>query len=537
MSKQAQRKMKDILRCAEKQNNYDANDINSIFKYALGIEGKTLLDILKDAHLSDEDIEWVHSKESDKGLPGKIVEASYFGYELNSRQEADFESVGAELKTTAADLDERTERYRSGETVSVTQIDFNGPVECDFYKSHLYEKLKMLLVIFYHRDRSLESKLQYEVFFASLFKPSETDMAIIKSDYREINRKISQGLAHQLSRADGTYLSTAPKARKSTNLISPYYGGEKIVKRSYTLKKDYVNVILNGYYERQEAEERLITDIHELDELSFEEVIQSRFEQFIGDDIWDIVGVLNLHAEQTRDVFGFADIPVGKVTKATLPTVTARMLGLKKLKAEEFTRAGIVVKTIFFNKHGTNKEKFRLGDVDFLEINSLADEYVGIDTDENGVEYEGIFSGWEESELYAQLDSLKYLLVVFQENSDGDIIFKGSKLWAMSDDDIELAHLDWLDIKSVLSDGVQLMVGQDGRTYNNFPGVADARRIHLRPHGDKAFYVGADGVSWGNGCISDTELLPDGRRMTRQSYWLNNSFIKSVVSDLVDDQD
>jgi hypothetical protein len=31
--------------------------------------------------------------------------------------------------------------------------------------------------------------------------------------------------------------------------------------------------------------------------------------------------------------------------------------------------------------------------------------------------------------------------------------------------------------------------------------------------------------------------LPDGRRMTRQSYWLNNSFIKSVVSDLVDDQD
>ena len=95
MSKQAQRKMRDILRCAEKQNNYDANDINSIFKYALGIEGKTLLDILKDAHLSDEDIEWVHSKESDKGLPGKIVEASYFGYELNSRQEADFESVGA----------------------------------------------------------------------------------------------------------------------------------------------------------------------------------------------------------------------------------------------------------------------------------------------------------------------------------------------------------------------------------------------------------------------------------------------------------
>lgn len=94
-----ERRMKDVLRCPEKQNNYDETDIHSIFQYALGIEGKTLLTILQEAGLTEEEIAWVHSKESDKGLPGKIVEASYFGYELNSRQEADFETVGAELKT------------------------------------------------------------------------------------------------------------------------------------------------------------------------------------------------------------------------------------------------------------------------------------------------------------------------------------------------------------------------------------------------------------------------------------------------------
>ena len=66
--------MKDVLRCAEKQNKYDECDINSIYQYARGIEGKTLLQILQEANLTEEEIEWVRTKESDKGLPGKIIE-------------------------------------------------------------------------------------------------------------------------------------------------------------------------------------------------------------------------------------------------------------------------------------------------------------------------------------------------------------------------------------------------------------------------------------------------------------------------------
>lgn len=535
-----ERHMKDVLRCPEKQNNYDETDINSIYRYALEIEGKTLLTILQEAGLTAEDIAWVRSKETDKGLPGKIVEASYFGYELNSRQEADFDRAGAELKTTPADLDASTNRYKSGETVSVTQIDFRGPVEDDFYASHLYDKLRMLIIIFYHRDKSLPSKLLYEVIFADLFSPSEEDLAIIRSDYREIIQKIRSGQAHTLSRADGTYLSTAPKARRSTNMITPYYGGERLVKRSYTLRKEYVNVILDGYYHREQrravaaADERLITDIHELDRMSFAEIIQSRFERYIGWSIWDIAETLNLHAEQTRETLGLSDIPVGVMNKATIPTITARMLGLRTLRSEEFTKAGIVVKTVCFNSRGTNKEKFRLGDVDFLEIYNTPAPHEVVEIDEDGNEEIVIDTGWRDSELFSQLDSVKYLFVVFQENADGEIIFKGSKMWAMSDEDIELARLDWMDIRAVLNHGVELTIGEDGRTYNNFPGVAEARRIHLRPHGAKAFYVDLDGTFWGNGQLGDTEPLPDGRRMTRQSYWLNNRFVRDIVQDLVD---
>lgn len=531
------KKMKDVLRCAQKQNCYDEADINSVYQYALGIQGKTLLQILHEANITEEDIAWIHTKETDKGLPGKIIEASYFGYELNNRQEADFDKIGVELKSTPADLDKTTQLYKSGETISITQIDFNHPIEKDFFKSHLYNKLNMLLVIFYHRNKNLPSKLLYNVFYATLFKPSIEDIAIIESDYREITRKIRSGKAHLLSRSDGTYLSTATKST-NTKQINPYYGGESIVKRSFTLRKEYVNVILSTYYQRETNEEKFLSEVELLDlkRMTFAEKIQERLHPYLYENITQIADTLNSFYEQTNSEFSKLD--VSTKNKATIPHLTARMLGLKKLKCEEFTKAGIVVKTIFFNVHGTNKEKFRLGDVDFFEIYNTPDPHEEIVIDEETQEeYKIIKTGWKDSELYAQLDSLKYLFVVFQENIDGEIIYKGSKLWSMSDEDINLAFKDWLDIKKILKEGVKLTRvrwGNDERTENNFPGVSEARRIHLRPHGDKSFYVEINGESWGNGQLSDTEPLPDGRRMTRQSYWLNNSFVREIVKDLID---
>lgn len=525
-------KMKDVLYCPHMMDKYDATDIQSIFNYAVKIEGKTFLQILQEAGLSDESIKWVELKQSDKGLPGKIVEASYFGYELNSRQEADFEYVGVELKTTAADMDTATSKYKSGETISITQIDFKGPVEENFYLSHLYQKLKMLIVIFYHRDKSKKSKLQYEVIYSSLFEPTEHELAIIKSDYREIIKKIMSGQAHTLSRADGTYLSTAPKAQKSTNTVVPYYGGESLVKRSYTLRKEYVNVILEGYYSRPIKEERIINDVSELEEMSFAQIIQRRFSKFIGKKVWDIARELNKNPIGI-DGQPMSQIEIGEITKATFAQLTARMLGLRALRSEELIKAGIVVKTVKFDSKGKNKENLRLGDVDFMEIFNSPASSVVVETDENGVEQEYFTSSWESSELYAQLDTLKYLFVVFQDDNNGGVVFRGCKLWAMSDGDIALAEKDWKDIKKVITNGVELVVGEDGRTHNNFPGPAKARRIHLRPHAQKAFYVDANGKSWGNGKLSDTVFLPDGRRMSRQSYWLKNSFVREILKDLL----
>lgn len=529
-------RMQDVLLCEAHKNLYNENDISSIFQYALKIEGKTLLDILKEAKKSENEIEWIRGKETDKGLPGKIIEATYFGYKLNSRRRADFGKVGVELKSTPADIDKKSGMYKPGETISVTQIDFEKKVIKQFTETHLYEKLKKLIVIFYYRNKSLLSKLDYAVFYASLFEPSKKDLLIIQNDYKRIIDKIEKGLADKLSRSDGTYLSTAPKAKNKENMVIPLYGGSPIVKRSFTLRKEYVNVILSGYYKRTTLEEqidRVVTDYRELETKSFEEILMSRFAEYIDKDIWKIVEILNSYAKETCDKPRFEQIPIRKMNKATLPMITARILGLKELRAEEFVKAGIVVKTVKFNKYGNNSQNFRLDDVDFIEIYNC-DKSIEIETDENGNEIICHVSDWENSELYGILDGLKYLFVVFQENELGSTILKGVKLWSMSDEDIEIAHQDWNDIKNILKNGVLLSIGDDGRTYNNFPGTSKARMIHLRPHGNRAYYVDKDGRSWGNGKVTDSELLPDGRRMTRQSYWLKNNYIKQIVQEFVD---
>lgn len=523
-------KMNDILYCQSKCSLYDENSIESIFRYAQKIENKTLIQILKEANLSNEQIEWVQSKEVDRGLPGKIIEGAYFGYELNSRQEADFNKVGLELKTTPADYSKKEKKFISGETLSITQIDFSHKVIDNFFDSHLWHKLQFLLIIFYWRDKQLKSKLYYQVLFASLFKPSEEDLIIIQNDYSIINQKIKSGQADKLSRSDGLYLSTAPKATGNSKYVQSIYGGKELIRRCYTLRKPYIQVILDGYNFRNSKEERIVKNIEELKHNSFEFILQERFSKYINKNIYDIAKELDYEIKFVKNKDNKESL-----SKAVMPSLTAKMLGVTKLNSEEFLKAGIVVKTITFDLKGNNKEQFRLNDANFFEINDCPDTYKGFSIDEKGDEIEVEYSGWEESVLYNSLENLRYLFIVFKETVNG-IVFKGSRLWSMSDDDIELAHKDWLDIKKVIREGVIFTRVQKGSveiTENNFPGMKEARRIHLRPHSKKSFYVDNNGNSWGNGSVSDTVQLPDGQRMVKQSYWLKNSFVQQFVSDLL----
>ncbi len=109
--------------------DYDVNDLGSIFTYAKRLEGQTFQNIedqyeasLRKGYFDDDpkdkgssmvsDTELIYDNTSvakipskkAKGQLGNLLETHYFGYDANGNQQADFVSVGVELKATPIDL-------------------------------------------------------------------------------------------------------------------------------------------------------------------------------------------------------------------------------------------------------------------------------------------------------------------------------------------------------------------------------------------------------------------------------------------------
>ena len=128
--------------------NYDSDNIKSIFDYAKKLENKSFNDILKeynnsfhksyesanskkfiqnDNYTVSNDNDVYHINSNAKGLLGSFLEKYYFGYNPNSKQEADFPEVGVELKQTCIDI-KKDGSFSAGERLSITNISYDKPV-------------------------------------------------------------------------------------------------------------------------------------------------------------------------------------------------------------------------------------------------------------------------------------------------------------------------------------------------------------------------------------------------------------------------
>ena len=181
-----------------------------------------------------------------------------------------------------------------------------------------------------------------------------------------------------------------------------------------------------------------------------------------------------------------------------------------------------------YRKQKSKNQQFRLDDINFIEFNNEKMDNEILDEEGNPI-------GWEYSELYSMLNDRKYLFAVFWEDENGSV-FKGSQLWGMSDDDIEIVRDVWTRTKIIVKNGIDFVVKHKGQKIvveNNLPGIGDNGIFHIRPHAQKSYYEFPDGTKIGSGSITDSDLLPNGIRMTKQAYWLNRSYIDAqIISDL-----
>ena len=473
--------------------DYDSSSADSILSYAKKLEGQTFSDILnrysaysKRLH---EITEEAMADTNAKGQLGNFLEKYYFGYEPNSDQEADFKEAGVELKQTCIDQ-KKNGSYTAGERLSITNISFEGPVEIDFYKSHVWNKIRLILLIHYLRDKTIP-RMNNKILFVNLFTPPQEDLEIIINDYNKINSKIMAGLAHEISEGDTMYLGACTKGATAAKSLRPQFYGDHTPakKRNFCFKRSYMDYVLHNYVLKDSVPyEPIIKDSALLKENSFEDIIIEKIEKHVGETD------LRLCEYYDR---------IYNNNKAQWVDLTYRMLGIKGNHAEEFVKSNIVVKTIRIEENGRIKESMSFPPFRFMDL---------------------IKEEWEDSELYNYFSETKFLFVIFKRHGEHYKLHK-AKFWNMPTADLDgEVQEGWLQVKNTIISGVEFDIKPNGTISNNLLGQHDNRIIHVRPHATKAAYRFHDGFEKGN-VERDANPLPDGQWMTTQSFWINNSYI------------
>src|SRR5699024_2151451 len=94
---------------------------------------------------------------------------------------------------------------------------------------------------------------------------------------------------------------------------------------------------------------------------------------------------------------------------------------------------------------------------------------------------------WEDSDLCEYLTSAKFLLVIFEETSNDEELFKGVKFWRMPSSDLNgLVYDTWKRTIDTLNQGVTLeyIPRNNKKGYiveNNLPSIKDKTILHVRP--------------------------------------------------------
>lgn len=483
--------------------DYDNSNPLSILEYAKSMIGKTFNDLLDEYNRSPYKSykEFMESPKEDfrarkmpttylakptaKGELGNFIEEYYFGYPPNGEQDADFAKAHVELKQTPIDI-LKSGRYSAGERLVITMISYRDPVEEDFYQSHLWDKIQLILLVHYIRDKSL-NRYDYPIKYVNLFTPPKEDLQIIVNDYHKINEKIKSGKAHELSEGDTLYLGACTKgATAAKSQVPQYYGNHELAKkRSFCFKRSYMDYVLKQYVMNNKLDaEKIIKSVDELQHSSFEDIVIGKIAHYYNKSDFELMKLFKV-----------------KQNKVMWATIIYKILGINGNSAEEFVKANIKIKAIRVEENGNVREHMPLPTFKFKEI---------------------INQEWRESDLYRLLSETKYLYVLFYKEGE-NYYLKQALFWNMSESDIDIVGKEWTKVRDTVMEGVKFYHQPNGTIKNNLLGSSESKIIHVRPHTSQSAYKLHDGYTRGN--LKYADQLPDGQYMTQQSFWINKHYL------------
>lgn len=486
---------------------YDDSSIKDIFRYSNELIGLSFADVLSKVFsdaLLDEKIHYYNNPRG-KGSLGNLLEEHYYFYKPNSDSTPDFYKVGMELKATP--YEKTTKGIKAGERLVITMIPNDKPIDIEFKGSHLENKIKLILMIWYHRIKT-EPRTNHSIDYVNLYdiysEICSKDLEIILEDYKTIVEKVVSGNAHKISEGDTKYLGACTKGSTASKSLQPQFYNSNVPakRRAFSLKQSYMTYILNNYVNTGLMNYDSIFDKDELLGNNFDEKVIEKINKFVG--------------KTEKELYKQFDINSITNSKQINRTLVYRILGVKTENAEEFEKANIVIKTVRVQKNGKPKESMSFPKITIKDF---------------------VNQDFYDSLEYDFFETTRFLFVVFQDSGNGEYILKGARFWNMPIDELEtIGKSEWESYKNKFLTGVNFEIkkNKSGKevVYNDLPNKSETTIFHLRPHSSKSAYF-IKGCKYGNGNDRDMDILPNGDKMTHQCFWFNNDYIAKIIKHLL----
>lgn len=464
----------------------DKTSVVAICQHAKALVGRTIA----------EAVPGLESKinKRNKGDLGLLVERYYFEHDPADLNEPDFDEAGLELKVTGV-VARRDGGLRAKERLVLTMINYETIVDETWETSKFLNKCKLMLILFYEYDKTkdtLTRRFVLEPVLHRLNRPKmrtgkdelkkfetfeieipDEDLNTIRRDWEKIQKKVRQGLAHELSEGDTTFLSACRKGSGGSDepLRHQPFSEQGAKARAFSLKPAYVNRLINGVVrgsggERAEA----LPQAPRSSRRTFEESVLDGFSNYLGLTLGEITKNLGYH----RSPKGYKSFH-REVAKRIL---LGGAIGISALDIED-----IEMKTIRVSREWKPNEAMSFPNFKYLEI---------------------VNERWEDSTFCEKLEK-RFLFVVFRKDNKGVERLAKVFYWNMPYRDREEARRVWLRTKKC--------VAKDARF---LPTSSDSHVAHVRPKARNS---------------RDRELTPQGTMLVKKCFWLNRDYIASVLRD------
>lgn len=455
-----------------------------------------------------------------KSGPGDAFEA-WFGKPKDSLSEPDLRAAGVELKATPI-RQLKNGQFSAKERLVLSLINYDKLAQESFATSHFLHKNKTIELAFYEPLKSIP-KDQWTFKDVALYEMQNNpqDFKIIKQDWQTIQRYVRDGRAHELNEGLTEYLAPCTKGANSKSVRKQPFSDIPAKQRAFSLKTGYMTALLRKYIFGNTPTESIFQGKFDARK-SLDEAILGRLNKWRGKTVQQLQKQFSVDSKSKSLNYQLA----ARMLELTSAVKTSTDLG----RVEELEKANIVVKTVSFNQRGSNLQSMSFPGFKFQDLahQSWNDQ-----------------DGMPSADWHKFLLETKFLLVVFQ-TIDHQEVFMGAKFFRIPDQDIEGPIRDvWEDTVRKICLGVQLEAVPDKnsrtgyRVSNNFITRKDDMICHVRPHTSQSDYSA-------NGAYSDqlpnpikwhhrpqNHALFSDDWMTAQCFWLNNSYIKKQVQDML----